>query len=157
MKHYLLRSVKYFLALCVLYAVLAYLMIISNGMISPFEYILILFSTWRGYMLVVATLLLSATYPFFGFIKRETEGSIAEHREQIVNAFLVSGFSLVEESDDKMVFSARGIKKLICLWEDRVTVSQVGNMLVIDGIRRAVVGVVIRLEGYLTNYRRTQQ
>ena len=86
----ILRSVKYFLHLCVLCAAVIFAMHFAGLLAVPLpELPALLFSSWRGWVLVTAVVVLSAAYPFTGFITRRVEGDIDEDRERIVNAFNV--------------------------------------------------------------------
>jgi len=97
MKKYLLRSVKYFIALCVLYVAMMALMHYSEHSVVTFaQRWELLFSTWRGWGMVVATILLAATYPYFGFTKRAFEGSITTDREEFAMAAEVSAWSWLQ-------------------------------------------------------------
>ena len=93
---------------------------------------------------------LAAVYPRFGFVVRKVEGDVEENREQIVNAFKSAGFSLRGEEDGVMTFRADGpLRKLMLLGEDEIKVSQYGQWIQIDGIRRGVARVEYRLDSYI--------
>ena len=116
---YFVRSLKYFFALCVL-------------------------------CIALMGLMLAAVYPRFGFVVRRVEGDIEENREQILNAFRSAGFSLRSEEDGAMTFRADNFgQKLMLLGEDEIKVSQYGQWIVLDGIRRGVARVQYRLDSYI--------
>lgn len=97
---YLIRSVKYFIALCVLYLIIMALMLLTNtSVLTPSETFSALVRSTRGQVLIVAVVLLSALYPKFGFIRRQEIGSLRKNREQILNAFVSEGFKPVRESE----------------------------------------------------------
>ena len=74
---YLIRSVKYFIALCVLYLIIMALMLLTNtSVLTPSETFSALVRSTRGQVLIVAVVLLSALYPKFGFIRRQEIGSL---------------------------------------------------------------------------------
>lgn len=152
---YAIRSLKYFLALCVLCVALMTLMIATGTSALTLEQTLHeLLHSDRYVMLFGAIVVLSALYPKFGFVVRTIRGSIAENHDQIVNAFKAGGFSLHSQKEGVMVFRANSVVgKLMLLWEDEITVSQQGEQLVIDGIRRGVARVAYRLEAYIENTR----
>ena len=82
---YLIRSVKYFIALCVLYLIIMALMLLTNtSVLTPSETFSALVHSTRGQVLIVAVVLLSALYPKFGFIRRQEIGSLRKNREQIL-------------------------------------------------------------------------
>ncbi|MBR5138934.1 MAG: hypothetical protein IKV12_05230 [Alistipes sp.] len=145
---YLIRSVKYFLAFCVLYVAIVYLSIMTTkGMdISAWEYIVAAFSTTRGKMLGLAVVVLSALYPRMGFMTRRVECDMQQERDYLIQMFAVAGFSLKEESEGRMVFRADNIlSRLVMLFEDDITVEQYGQWIDITGIRRGVAKVVYRM------------
>ena len=70
---YLIRSVKYFIALCVLYLIIMALMLLTNtSVLTPSETFSALVRSTRGQVLIVAVVLLSALYPKFGFAGRRS-------------------------------------------------------------------------------------
>lgn len=148
---YLIRSLKYFCALCVLCAAIMALNV-ASGM-SPLsfgQFADVLFHTQRGWMLIGVIVLLSAFYPKFGFVVRTVEGDVVRNREQIVNAFESARFSLRSEQEGVMIFRADGLlHKLMLLGEDEIRVSQQGDRILVDGIRRGVARVMYRLDSYL--------
>ena len=147
---YLIRSVKYFIALCVLYLIIMALMLLTNtSVLTPSETFSALVHSTRGQVLIVAVVLLSALYPKFGFIRRQEK-----NREQILNAFVSEGFKPVRESEHEMVFRADSLfKRLTLLFEDEIRVTQTGEWITIEGIRRGVARVYYRLQSYLERTR----
>ena len=88
--------------------------------------------------------------PQIRFVVRKVEGDVEQNREQIVNAFKSAGFSLRGEEDGVMTFRADGpLRKLMLLGEDEIKVSQYGQWIQIDGIRRGVARVEYRLDSYI--------
>lgn len=148
---YFIRSLKYFVALCVLCAAIMALNRLSGfATLTLEETFYVMFHTTRGLMLPAVIVLLAAFYPKFGFVQRRVEGDVEENREQIVNAFRSSGFSLRSEEDGVMVFRADTLlQKLMLLGEDEIRVSQYGQWIVLDGIRRGVARVQYRLDSYI--------
>lgn len=148
---YAIRSLKYFAFLCVLCAAIM-LLNQSTGMakLSLEETFYVMFHSTRGLLLPVVIVVLAAAYPRFGFVTRRIDGNMAENREQILNAFRTSGFSLCSEEAGKMTFRADGaLQKLTLLYEDEITVTQEGGQIVVDGIRRAAAKIVYRLDSYI--------
>ena len=153
MKRYIIRSVKYLIALCVLYVAIVALMHYSGNLqhvgISFADQWAILFSTWRGWTMVGVTILLAATYPKFGFVKRRVKGNLALDREQIDAAFRASGFKFVGAESGALVYQAQGLRRLMMLFEDRVVVREEEGVLVFDGIRRATVPIAFSAERFI--------
>lgn len=144
---YLIRSVKYFLAFCVLYLGVVYLSIMTTkGMdVSVWDHIVATFSTTRGQLLGAAVVALSAAYPFFGFITRRVECDMTDERDRVIENFALAGFTLKAESDGRMVFRANNfLDKLFMLFEDEIVAEQYGQWIEISGIRRGVAKVMYR-------------
>lgn len=157
MKKYFVRSVKYFVALCVLYVALMALMHYSEH--APITFAQrweLLFATWRGWGMVVATILLAATYPYFGFAKRTFEGNIATDREEFTMAAEVSGLELVSATETKLVYRAKGLRRLVKLYEDEVVVRQNGTQVEVGGLRSLSVRLAFDAERFITNKHRRE-
>ena len=157
MKKYLIRSVKYFIALCVLYVAMMALMHYSEH--APITFAQrweLLFATWRGWGMVVATILLAATYPYFGFAKRAFEGNIIADREEFTMAAEVSGLELVSSTETELRYRAKGLRRLVKLYEDEVVVSQNGTQVEVDGLRSLSVRFAFDAERFITNKHRRE-
>ena len=157
MKKYFVRSVKYFVALCVLYVALMALMHYSEH--APITFAQrweLLFATWRGWGMVVATILLAATYPYFGFAKRTFEGNIATDREEFTMAAEVSGLELVSATESELRYRAKGLRRLVKLYEDEVVVRQNGTQVEVGGLRSLSVRLAFDAERFITNKHRRE-
>lgn len=158
MKKYLIRSAKYFVALCVLLVAIMALNRAMGSTLTIRETFYVMFHTTRGLLLPVVVVMLALCYPRFGFIVRRVEGDTELDREQIVNAFRSAGFSLRREEEGTLFFRADGfVQKLLLLWEDEIRVSQYGQWIELDGIRRGVARVQYRLDSYLQMKRRNEK
>ncbi len=158
MKKYLIRSAKYFVALCVLLVAIMALNRAMGSTLTIRETFYVMFHTTRGLLLPVVVVVLALCYPRFGFIVRRVEGDTEHDREQIVNAFRSAGFSLRREEEGTLFFRADGfVQKLLLLWEDEIRVSQYGQWIELDGIRRGVARVQYRLDSYLQMKRRNEK
>ena len=134
--HSFVRSVKYFVHLCVLCAAVILVMHLAGMLaVAPAELPALLFASWRGWVLAAAVVLLSAAYPFTGFITRRVEGFLDDDRERVVNAFRAEGFVPADE----------------------VRVAQFGQWIELSGQRRTVARVAPRLEGYIAAHARTKE
>ena len=157
MKKYLLRSLKYFLTLCVLLVALIWIKIKYESLPVTFmQMVEIYFSQWNGWAMAATMILLSATYPLFGFVRRVVSADITADRQQIEAAMATVGLELCSATDSALTFRATGLQRLTLLFEDEVTVTLCSEGVVISGHRRTVVRAVIRLEGYLTHKRRDE-
>ena len=136
MKKYIVRSLKYFFALCVLCIALMGLMLMTGtSALSLDDTLYVMLHTDRYLMLFAAIVALAAVYPRFGFVVRRVEGDIEENRDE----------------DGVMTFRADNFgQKLMLLGEDEIKVSQYGQWIVLDGIRRGVARVQYRLDRIYT-------
>ena len=153
---YLLRSVKFLVALLVLYVAAVWLMsVMGASMLSVRDTIFVMFQTLRGQLLVAAIIVWVAIYPKVGYVKRECIADFDADKEQITTAFVVSGYELVAQDENEMRFRAsNNFRRLRLLFEDEVVVRRVesGN-IEIEGVRRTVALVMMRLNGYLAHKR----
>ena len=106
--------------------------------------------------MIVASIVLALTYPFFGYAKRKVSGNIVTDREQLDHAADFTGLVLVAESENELVYRARGLRRLVMLFEDEVRVRQDGDKVEIKGLRRVAVRMAIDVERYITNKRRLE-
>lgn len=152
---YLVRSLKYFLKLCVICMVVFFVMVAAKMTpISPVQAPGILFHTAQGWILIVAAAVLSALYPRFGFLTRQIAGDAEEHRMPIVDALKSMGYALASEQDGRMIFRAMNpIRRLTLLFEDAITVSQYGQWIVLDGPGKPVTGAELKLKSLLEQTR----
>lgn len=155
---YFVRSVKYFAALCVLTVGLMALMILTNTSPLTFEETLyLMFHSDRFLLPACAILVLSASYPLFGFTVRRIEGDLVKHRTQIEHACQASGFRVVEERDGVLIVRGEGFfKRLKLLFEDEIIIRQEGREIVVDGIRRGVAMILYRLDSYIQMVNRNE-
>ncbi len=150
--NYFLRAIKYLLSLCILYVGVVYLASFAGMFVlTPQETFESLIHTQRGIIMIIAILALSFSYPVFGFMKQEVSGDIKTNRDAIIRALSDNGFSLASEGEGEMTFECNNfMKKVAFLFEDKITITQVGDKLVVEGIRRAVAYIIYRLEGYIS-------
>lgn len=158
MKSYIVKSIKYFVALCVLYvAMMALMHYTGNAKITfAMRWELLFNDGWRGWGMVVATILLAATYPYFGFAKREFEGDIVADRNELDMAAQVSGLVLVSATEGELRYRARGLRRVVKLFEDEVVVRQNGNKIEVDGLRSLSVRLAFDAERYIVNKHRRE-
>ena len=85
---YFIRSLKYFVALCVIcVAILALMLATGTSALTLDQTVYVMFHTSRYATLFAAIVVLAALYPKFGFVVRKVEGDVEENREQIINAY----------------------------------------------------------------------
>lgn len=155
---YLIRSVKYFCAMCVLCVALMLAMLLTGtSQLTAEETLYLMFHSDRFLLLGLAVVILSATYPRFGFIKREVKGDVMRHRQQIDSAFQTAGFRFIREEQGVLIYRGNGLmRRLTLLFEDEIRVEQHHEMIQIEGIRRGVARVVYRLDSYIQMVRRDE-
>lgn len=153
---YLLRSVKYFVLLCVLYVVLVWLMnYVEPSGLGLWELVMQNVNCQKGYLMIGGFVVLAAFYPLFGFMRsRVDDCDIVEDRVRIDNAMRLFGFRIVEESAECLVYRAEGIiHRLSLVFEDRIEVHSVEGGVELRGVRRAVARVALQLKAYIANRR----
>lgn len=156
MKRYFIRSVKYLVALVVLYVGLMAVMHYSQH--SPITFAqrwLLMFEQWNGWGMVIVSILLAATYPFFGYTKRSFEGDIVADREQLDTAARFVGLELVSANGNELLYRAKGLRRVTMLFEDDIVVRQNGTQIEVEGLRRVSVRFAFDAERYITNKRRS--
>ncbi len=141
--------------IALLFIVVTFFMNFSGDLqLTPQEQ-LSLFMADNGALKIAFLVVLSFVYPYFGYVKRDVEGTIEEFRGQIDVAMESSGFTFVGERDGVLEYRANTIlRRVTFLFEDTVTVSQQGGNIRIEGIRRGVVYIYYYLDNFIKNYRR---
>ena len=161
MKKYLIRSVKYLVTFCVLYVALFCVMhqfdtTIRGDLTLGQRWLMMFQNGWQGWSMVVGIILLATTYPYFGYTKRSISGNIVTDREQLNRAADFTGLVLVSESENELIYHAKGVRRLVMLYEDEVKVRQNGDEVEIEGLRRVAVRMAFDAERYITNKRRIE-
>ena len=157
MKKYLVRSVKYLLKLGVLcVGLMAVMHYSAHQNITFVQRLQIMFEQepLRGIGLLIAIIVLAATYPLIGYVKRSFEGNIITDREQLNSAARLAGLVLVSEGENELVFRASGMRRIMSIFEDKVVVRQKGEQIEVEGLRRLAVYLAFDAEKFITNKRR---
>lgn len=153
---YVICAVKYFIAFCVLFVAITWLSMLAQPIegYTVWDVIEATLRSDRGMWLMVAAVVLAASYPRFGFLTRKMEGFIEEDRAEVEKAFALTGYRLESEEDGVMHFRAESVvKRFLALFEDEITVSQYGQWIIIKGNRRQAARVIYRLEMLLSQKR----
>lgn len=148
---YLIRSLKYFLKLCVI-CIGAYVILMLAKMtpLTPADIPYVLFRTPQGWLLIGAAVLFSALYPRFGFSARRVEGDLEQDRTQLLNAMQSIGYELAAEEEETLRFrAATALRRLAMLCEDEIAVSQYGQWIVFEGPGKQTVRAEYKLKSYL--------
>lgn len=154
MNRYLIRAVKYFLWLTVLFVVIFMLLnMTGTANAEAGQGFKALLNSSRGITMLVVIVVLSALYPRFGFVSRIVNADLHRNREAIVRAFSDSGFTLASEDGEHMSFKASMPgKKAMMLWEDTIVVTAVADGRVnIEGLRKEAVKAEFRLNSFVRN------
>lgn len=149
---YFSRTVKYFLKLVIVIALvlgaLAALGMLNTQGTSVLE---TLVYSWRGAMLAGAVVLFSIAYPKISFDTVDVRGDLEAHRDDVINAFANYGYSLDREDGGVMIFRANSLlRRLLWQFDDAVTVEQHGRYIRIEGTKKIVPRVQLRLNAYLS-------
>lgn len=153
MKLYLLRSFKYIVKMAILLGALFVLMSVTGtSAVSGEALFNEIFLSTKGLLLIGALLVVAATYPKFGFVKRDVRANMAEQRQNIINLFDTRDYVVTQQDDTHITFRAKTtFKRIMLSWDDEITVSADGNYVTISGIRKEVVRIVFLLNPYLKN------
>ena len=82
---YFIRSLKYFVALCVIcVAILALMLATGTSALTLDQTVYVMFHTSRYATLFAAIVVLAALYPKFGFVVRKVEGDVEENRDKVM-------------------------------------------------------------------------
>ena len=101
-KQYLGKAVRHFLKLAILIGLLFEAMYFTGTLaITPADLV-----GWRGGVLLVALVGISALWPFYGFMERRISGSLKNDRNIIVEAMARGGYVLQSEGPEELLFRA---------------------------------------------------
>ena len=154
---YFVRSLKYFIFLCVLDVVLVWFMTLSHSAVEV-DFLTLLreqLTSDSGPWLIVAFVGLAAFYPRFGFMRSRIEGcDIAADELRIMNAMQVYGFKLVERRGAELVYRKAGLlSRLMLMFEDEIVVRSIAGGVELVGLRRTVARVAYQLQCYMDSRR----
>ncbi len=157
MRH-VIRSVKYLLALVVIFVAMMLLVGYTGQVkLTIAEQFDIFMTNNNGALKIALLVVLAAVYPFFGFIKRSVDGTVDEYRDKIIVAMESAGFAFVGERDGVMIFRASNIlRRVTFLFEDKIEVRQQGDKIELSGVRRGVAYAAYCLDGFIQNSKRAE-
>ncbi|MFI3280710.1 MAG: hypothetical protein R3Y44_01930 [Rikenellaceae bacterium] len=151
---YLIRSLKYFAMLAIVFIAVTFFVSLAGSLELSGKEQIDLFMANNGALKILFLAIISALYPIFGYIARDVEGNIVENEGQIIVAMESAGFSLKSKSDGVLTFKANTIlRRVTFLFEDQISVSQRGESIHIEGVRRGVAYAVYYLEAFIKNSR----
>ncbi len=97
--------------------------------------------------MLIAVVVLSAVYPYFGYMRRFVDGDLERNREQIMRVLESQHMKLDHITPGRLTFRADNIfRRLSLLFEDHIKVVQEDDgRLAISGNRKIVAYVVYLL------------
>ncbi|MCR5003721.1 MAG: hypothetical protein K5984_05060 [Bacteroidales bacterium] len=148
---YLIRSIKYFIYIVIVLSLMMAVFVVMKLVPADINQMFVngYDSVWKilGMFAVV-----SLVYPRFGYAKRTavSGGTYEELRGTVVAYMQESGYELVKEEDQTMVFRSRSfIDRLVKVFEDKVTVSYTFGGFELEGLNRSVTRFKYGLENRL--------
>lgn len=147
MKRHLVRSAKYLVWLLILFTVIFLIMSLTGtSRFDSLDALRQLFGSNRGALMICALLVLALLYPRFGFVIRKFNADPTQNREAILEAFTRSGYSLESETPDGLIFRVSSpLRRVMLLWEDRIRMVPTPGGFTLEGLRKEVVKVELRL------------
>ena len=143
---YLIRAVKYFLFLIVLFVIL-FAVLLATGY-SSWDTFLRVWTSDRAWLMIAVFVGLPLAYPLFGYVSREVRGNLADNYETIERVAHMNGYLIKERTPERVVCGVSGLRRLALLFEDRIEITADGNYFRIQGPRKEVVRFVYRFETF---------
>ncbi len=143
---YIGRAIRHLLKLVVIIAVIFAVMYFTDTLaISLGELV-----GWRGAVLLFALVVISATYPLYGFGTYIVEGSLDADREAINRALTACQYAPTEERGGVVVCRATTLwRRLRSAGDDAIELRQMGeNSIEIKGLRREAEQLRFSIGGY---------
>ncbi|MBP5397099.1 MAG: hypothetical protein J6Y32_00460 [Bacteroidales bacterium] len=150
---YFIRTLKYFVY-CAAFLTLVLAVMAAAGLIEWNVDTMFQEGTRSLFKIALALAAISAAYPAFGFQRRKAivNGSYAERRGEILAVFEERGYVLESESEEGATFRRKGfLQRLFRMFEDRITLTQEFGGFELEGLRKDVVPLVMRLEYRLSD------
>lgn len=149
MKRYPLRVAKYVIYLAVLFFIIFALMNALNRTEIGLE---AMFTNMRSLWLLAMVVLFALLYPFFGFTKKSLTVDASQRVEDTQKVMQMCGYMLLDGTNKEcMVFRASsGIKRLMLMYEDQITITTVDGLSVMEGPRKEVVKASYRMTTFVS-------
>lgn len=153
MKLYIFRSLKYIVRMAVIIAVLIGVLWATGTLDTGGDSVLaVLFLSWRGVVLIGLIVIFAMMYPNISFTTLSVPGDTRANRDQIMEAFAAYSYHLVKEEDGKMIFRSRKVlKRVMWQFDDAVTVWQNADNIEIEGLKKIISRVRLRLDAYINH------
>ena len=145
---YLIRSVKYFIYISLIAAIVLTVLVLTNFVSSDVNVMFV--HGWKsiGYIALMFAAI-SAIYPKFGYKKLMAHvlGELDGLRGDVVKCMQERGYVLESEDGQVMTFRYRPIlNRVFRMFEDRITIEKVLGGFEVEGLTRDVVRIVYALE-----------
>lgn len=143
---YIGRALRHLLKLVVIIAALFAIMYYTNTLAISLGELM----GWRGVVLLIALVVISAAYPLYGFGTYIVEGSLGADREAIYKALAACQYAPTEEREGVMVCRATTLwRRVRTAGDDAIELRQVGeNSIEIAGLRREAEQLRFTIGGY---------
>ena len=145
---YFLRSVKYFIGVCLLFTLIIGALMLAKVVSTDIN---VLFRAgWKSVGLIALMFLgVSAVYPKFGYAKRHASvaGPDEELRPAVKEFFQGRGYVLESETPEQMTFRFGSTwHRITTFGEDRITVTPEFGGYGVEGLGRDIVRLISGLE-----------
>lgn len=150
MKKYLLRSLRYFTYMIVLWCLIFVVMFATKTTAFSFETLVQLFTSLNGILLITLVVVVSLAYPKFGYTIK-TIPRITRKKE-LIDQLKQSGMVLHSEKANVYVFQyASFFRRLMIRFDDRVVIVFENDHTLIEGNKVPVSRVLFRIESLIEN------
>ncbi len=141
---YFIRSVKYFVQLMVILALIIAVLVLAKIVPGDISKIFVngYDSLWQIALLMAA---FAAIYPRFGYARRQAvvPGSDEEALPVLDSAMRAHGYEKEQRTDGKLCYRKKAVgDRLTRLWEDRITASRCVTGYELEGIGRDVIRIL---------------
>lgn len=150
MKKYLIRFMSYIVSMAVVLTVILFVLG-AAGMLryDGDEIVRVLFTSRSGMILLGALFFFAVLYPKISFTTIGVPVSLSGDRRLIDAAFDAYGYKPVRERNGAVVYRyGSWLKRLLARFNDAVTVTQADGRIEIEGLKKVVSRVELRLDAY---------
>lgn len=150
MKKYLLRSLRYFTYMLVLWCLIFVVMFATKTTTFSLDTLIQLFSTVNGIVLIVLVVFISLVYPKFGYVIK-TIPKISR-RKELIDQLKQSGMVLYSEKGNIYTFQYGSFfRRLLIRFDDRVVIIFENDQTIIEGNKVPVSRILFRIESLIDN------
>lgn len=147
MNRYGIRAAKYALQLTILFFVFYSVLRMTGYDNAPLE---VLWTTYRGVMMLGAIVLFAMLQPFFGYTKKSLLFDANIRKDDLERVMGMCGYVKVSDTSEVMEFRASTTsKKVALMYEDMITVTTLNGSSVMQGPRKEVVKIYFRIGTFI--------